>query len=341
MATGGPITDIVSDGENPTDNNIPRVIDQSILAQLTDENKIGKGTYAIVYKIKVDSNEYAFKIARATISRFADSPEPVKLSADENKEKEARIVQQMLALQTLHKLDNKNLVKCVKSWLTEANMCIQMELCQCTLPPLLASKLTLFGRVNHMAPRNTYPYSEICDLEYFICAHMCEEIVRGLNYLHSQSPPIFHRDIKHANMYMAILPDGEAVLKVGDYALAPLQECTAQTNTKGVGIYTYLAPEICTPPGVTAKYTPPSDLYSMGMIIPELFNFNYTIKQESKRMEYLQDTMVGLIETKMPNRTKMNVLLKQIEGFFKLVDTQTILSQYAEYNDRLMATGNE
>jgi serine/threonine protein kinase len=63
--------------------------------------------------------------------------------------------------------------------------------------------------------------------------------------------------------------DGRFV-KLADFGLAKLQESEDQSNTRGVGTNKYMAPEVYT----SRKYGTKADVFSLGVIIPELFNFN-------------------------------------------------------------------
>ena len=46
----------------------------------------------------------------------------------------------------------------------------------------------------------------------------CKQILQGLHYLHTQEPPIIHRDIKTENIFINGTTEGE--VKIGDLGLA-------------------------------------------------------------------------------------------------------------------------
>jgi serine/threonine protein kinase len=66
---------------------------------------------------------------------------------------------------------------------------------------------------------------------------------------------------------IAFKTDGRFV-KLADFGLAKLHEFEEQSNTCGVGTQKYMAPEVLT----SRKYNTKADFYSLGVIIPELFN---------------------------------------------------------------------
>jgi len=90
----------------------------------------------------------------------------------------------------------------------------------------------------------------------------------GMNYLHTQRPPILHRDLKPENLLL----DFADVLKVGDFGLAKLRDTTdpnasaeayqPYVMTGETGSYRYMAPEVFR----HEPYGRPVDVYSFAMI---------------------------------------------------------------------------
>ena len=78
---------------------------------------------------------------------------------------------------------------------------------------------------------------------------MIKQILKPLNYLHRQNPPILHRDLKLQNIMVELEivdeednEECETVLKLTDFGLA----CAMGTQgaaAKGVGTVLYMAPE--------------------------------------------------------------------------------------------------
>jgi len=95
-----------------------------------------------------------------------------------------------------------------------------------------------------------------------------EECLRGLDYLHSTG--IIHRDVKPNNIFIR-----DGTVKIGDLGLATAatkQSPTSspkQSSSKSsqVGTFLYKAPEID-----TGKYSDKCDVYSLGIVLVELFS---------------------------------------------------------------------
>jgi serine/threonine protein kinase len=93
------------------------------------------------------------------------------------------------------------------------------------------------------------------------------EIIECVDYLHERN--VIHRDLKPANILITDGMNGRLV-KLGDFGLSVIHESIDQSHTKGTGTFDYMAPEIMR----TKKYDMKSDIYSLGIIVEELFLFN-------------------------------------------------------------------
>ena len=122
----------------------------------------------------------------------------------------------------------------VMSWTTPTVIYIMMELCECDLNVLIESMTAIFKCADNVEPNH---------FEYFVSYHIFHEIALGVHYIHTQTPPIMHRDLKPTNILMA--SDGS--LKLGDFGLAKVRDKGSMTNTVGVGCETYIAPEVTEP----------------------------------------------------------------------------------------------
>jgi WNK lysine deficient protein kinase len=91
------------------------------------------------------------------------------------------------------------------------------------------------------------------------------QILTGLKYLHSQDPPIIHRDIKCDNIF---INGNHGEVKIGDLGLATVME---QANAKSViGTPEFMAPEL-----YDENYNELADIYSFGMCMLEMVTFEY------------------------------------------------------------------
>jgi hypothetical protein len=135
---------------------------------------------------------------------------------------------------------------------------IQMELCYKTLRDIIK-------QINTELNQNLLEI--LSPIGYYIASELLIEILESVDYLHKQKPQIIHRDLKPTNILIAFKTDGRFV-KLADFGLAKLQESEDQSNTCGVGTQKYMPPEVFT----SRKYNTKADVYSLGVIVPELFN---------------------------------------------------------------------
>eukprot|EP00026_Physarum_polycephalum_P008229 Phypoly_transcript_08308.p1 GENE.Phypoly_transcript_08308~~Phypoly_transcript_08308.p1 ORF type:complete len:488 (+),score=56.60 Phypoly_transcript_08308:26-1489(+) len=108
-------------------------------------------------------------------------------------------------------------------------------------------------------------------LSYSQVVRMATEIAEGLNYLHSCSPKIIHRDVKSSN----ILVTATKSIKIADFGIS--KETTAgsdSTMTGFMGTSSYMSPEMIR--GV--KYTEKVDVYSFGVLLCEMYSHKIPFK---------------------------------------------------------------
>ena len=85
------------------------------------------------------------------------------------------------------------------------------------------------------------------------------QILEGLAYLHSQDPPIIHKDLKCSNLFI----DGVvSTIRIGDLGLAS----HINKNSPIAGTLEYMAPEIID----NNIYNEKTDMYAFGMCLLEL-----------------------------------------------------------------------
>ncbi|KAL0373841.1 UNVERIFIED_CONTAM: putative serine/threonine-protein kinase WNK4 [Sesamum radiatum] len=91
------------------------------------------------------------------------------------------------------------------------------------------------------------------------------QILRGLDYLHSQIPPVIHRDLKCDNI---LVNGNQGEVKIGDLGLATiLQQPTAKSV---IGTPEFMAPEL-----YEEEYNELVDIYSFGMCLLEMVTLDY------------------------------------------------------------------
>ena len=74
------------------------------------------------------------------------------------------------------------------------------------------------------------------------------QVAKGLQYLHSLSPPLIHRDLKSENVFVLYDSQGRVeTLKIGDFDTAKITEKAKVAFTKNLGTVGFMAPEVCNP----------------------------------------------------------------------------------------------
>ncbi len=135
---------------------------------------------------------------------------------------------------------------------------IQMELCSMTLKELIR-------KLNNELNRK--PNEVMTPLGYHISSEIFNEILESVDYLHKQN--VIHRDLKPNNILITDGINGRFV-KIADFGLATIHDSDGQTHTKYKGTIRYAAPEVMR----TRNYDMKADIYSLGVILQELFNID-------------------------------------------------------------------
>lgn len=91
---------------------------------------------------------------------------------------------------------------------------------------------------------------------------ICEQICRGLNYLHLSDPPVIHRDIKPKN----ILIRSPMQVKIADFGISIAQESEHGQIIGLVGTLPYMSPELLR----NEAYTEKVDVFSFAMVAYEI-----------------------------------------------------------------------
>eukprot|EP00708_Paratrimastix_pyriformis_P003555 GAFH01002339.1.p1 GENE.GAFH01002339.1~~GAFH01002339.1.p1 ORF type:complete len:378 (+),score=20.06 GAFH01002339.1:169-1134(+) len=92
---------------------------------------------------------------------------------------------------------------------------------------------------------------------------MAFDMARGVSYLHSLHPPLFHRDIKSQNM----LVTGDMRVKVADFGISRMSHEASARTTAAAGTMGWASPEVLQ--GNSHAWLP-SDVYSFGVVLWEL-----------------------------------------------------------------------
>ncbi|XP_036007361.1 serine/threonine-protein kinase WNK2 isoform X3 [Fundulus heteroclitus] len=98
-----------------------------------------------------------------------------------------------------------------------------------------------------------------------ILRRWCRQILKGLHFLHTRTPPIIHRDLKCDNIFITG-PTGS--VKIGDLGLATLKRASFAKSV--IGTPEFMAPEM-----YEEHYDEAVDVYAFGMCMLEMATSEY------------------------------------------------------------------
>jgi tetratricopeptide (TPR) repeat protein len=123
--------------------------------------------------------------------------------------------------------------------------------------PFLAMELARRGTLAQLHPIGTrVPYMQI--------SNYLDQIGSGLDYAHAPERKIVHRDLKPANLLVVEKPNGEIVIKIGDFGMAKVfQNSSSRTTPEGIiGTFAYMSPD-----QIQGKSGSRSDQYTVGVML--------------------------------------------------------------------------
>ncbi|CAJ1418715.1 unnamed protein product [Effrenium voratum] len=187
---------------------------------------IGAGAHACVFKA----------LEKQTGRIFAVKQSPLEAEADEKLRE--RLQEELRICKDLR---HPNIVACLGFECTKDSFYIQLEY----VPGGSMSKLL----------------KEFGPLEGRLLKQCSEGVLEGLSYLHTQNPPVVHRDIKGAN----ILVDLNFNVKLSDFGCSKKEDLTKSFTT--IGSIPWMAPEVILQ---REGHGRKADLWSLGCAVLEM-----------------------------------------------------------------------
>ncbi|KAL0068261.1 Protein kinase of the Mitotic Exit Network [Marasmius tenuissimus] len=143
----------------------------------------------------------------------------------------------------------------------------------------------------HRASINRYPF--------FGLDHQIRQVVKGLHYLHTHSPPVIHCDIKAANVFVS--EDEQCC--IGDFGLSILEKTqrgpihVSVTESLGEksgvrGSLRWLAPELLHPNRLSQSDFS-RDIYALGCTILEVFSGHPPFHDERSEVKIMIQVLSG------------------------------------------------
>lgn len=205
-------------------------------------NALSKHGYSLIKKIGEGSFGAAILVQHES-EREKDTKAIVKMidiSRASKQEKDDAVKEGRV----LASLKHPYIVRYRESFHEDGWLCIAMDYCE-------GGDLSDRIKKNRHAGKN-FPQEQI--LRWFTQA------VLALKYIHDKH--ILHRDLKSGNFFLS----KSGNIKMGDFGIAKVLECTAACAQTQIGTPYYLSPEICH----GKPYAWGSDIWSMGCILYEM-----------------------------------------------------------------------
>lgn len=213
---------------------------------------LGRGAFKIVYKgfDIVEGIEVAWNQIKVQNARH--SPEDIE-----------RFYSEVHLLKTLK---HKNIIKFYHSWVDTEAMNINF-----------LTEIFTSGTLRQYGKRHKR-------IHIRALKKWSRQILRGLLYLHSQDPPIIHRDLKCDNI---LINGNQGEVKIGDLGLATILN-QAQAAHSVIGTPEFMAPEL-----YEEEYTELVDIYSFGMCLLEMVTGEYPYSECSNAAQIYKKVISG------------------------------------------------
>ncbi|CAG5958646.1 unnamed protein product [Menidia menidia] len=134
------------------------------------------------------------------------------------------------------------------------------------------------------------------------------QILKGLHFLHTRTPPIIHRDLKCDNIFITG-PTGS--VKIGDLGLATLKSASFAKSV--IGTPEFMAPEM-----YEEKYDEAVDVYALGMCILEMATSEYPYSECQNAAQIYRKVTSG-IKPDSFYKVKVPELKEIIEGCIRMI----------------------
>ncbi|KAK6162215.1 hypothetical protein DH2020_002056 [Rehmannia glutinosa] len=166
----------------------------------------------------------------------------------------------------LRTLKHENVIRSYASWVDDENKTINM------ITELFTSGSLRQYRKKHKS------------VDMKAIKNWARQILRGLYYLHTHSPPIIHRDLKCDNIFVN---GNHGEVKIGDLGLATImQQPTARSV---IGTPEFMAPEL-----YEEEYNELVDIYSFGMCMLELVTCEYPYSECKNQAQIYKKVTSGI-----------------------------------------------
>ncbi|KAK3579345.1 hypothetical protein CHS0354_029636 [Potamilus streckersoni] len=117
-----------------------------------------------------------------------------------------------------------------------------------------------------------------------VLKNWCKQILKGLYYLHTRTPPVIHRDLKCDNIFIT---GTTGSVKIGDLGLATLKNKSFAKSV--IGTPEFMAPEM-----YEEHYDESVDVYAFGMCMLEMATSEYPYKECTNAAQIYRKVTSGI-----------------------------------------------
>ncbi|KAK3101753.1 hypothetical protein FSP39_006118 [Pinctada imbricata] len=117
-----------------------------------------------------------------------------------------------------------------------------------------------------------------------VLRNWCKQILKGLYYLHTRTPPVIHRDLKCDNIFIT---GTTGSVKIGDLGLATLKNKSFAKSV--IGTPEFMAPEM-----YEEHYDESVDVYAFGMCMLEMATSEYPYKECTNAAQIYRRVTTGV-----------------------------------------------
>ncbi|MBN3288941.1 WNK1 kinase, partial [Polypterus senegalus] len=194
-------------------------------------------------------------------------------------------------VQMLKGLQHPNIVRFYDSWKSslKRNKCI-----------IMVTELMTSGTLKTYLKR-------FKEMKLKLLQRWSRQILKGLHFLHTRSPPIIHRDLKCDNIFITG-PTGS--VKIGDLGLATLKSASFAKSV--IGTPEFMAPEM-----YEEKYDEAVDVYAFGMCILEMTTSEYPYSECQNAAQIYRKVTSGMKPDSF-FKVKVPELKEIIEGCIRM-----------------------
>ncbi|KAL8499624.1 hypothetical protein ACS0TY_019559 [Phlomoides rotata] len=213
---------------------------------------LGKGAFKTVYKAfdQLDGIEVAWNRIKIT--------EMLQSRADFEKFH--------TEIHLLGKLKHANIIKFYDAWIDEKKKTINM-----------ITELFTSGSLRQFRRKHKR-------VDMKAIKNWARQILQGLNYLHTQNPPVIHRDLKCDNIFVN---GNHGEVKIGDLGMATIMNQPVARSV--IGTPEFMAPEM-----YDEEYNELIDIYSFGMCLLEMVTLEYPYSECKNQAQIFKKVTSGI-----------------------------------------------